>query len=261
MKVIVSHDVDHFCLGEHWRDTFIPGLAWRSMKSCIRGELPLSCLVKRFSWQVNRIQKLHSYNQTHGLPATYFFGMRNGLNLSYHWKAAKKHVRFLRQANIDIGLHGMAYDDESQLREEKERLEELLDSPVEGIRNHYLRLADSTLENMNRVGFKYDSTHSGLELPFKSGELIEIPISIMDVQLIQKGRHPRDLDLWMDESWSRIQNAEEKNLPYFVINFHDMYYSDGWPMFQSWYERFTQELKKRHYEFVSFGEALSEFEF
>ncbi len=213
-------------------------------------------MARRFSLRLNRIEELQAFNAKHQVPSTFFFGMRTGLKLSYHWHAAKKHVRFLQDAGAEIGLHGMAYNNLEKLREEKERLEEILESPVEGIRNHYLRLDEATLPTMAKLGFKYDSTHTGLDFPSRCGELTEVPISLMDVQLVKY--HPCDLSLWVEESWSRIRDAESKGLPFFVFNFHDVYYSQGWPTYKAWYERIVTELGQRNYEFVDFRTAISE---
>lgn len=256
MKIIISHDVDHLYLSDHWRDAFLPGLALRSLKSCLRGQLSISAIANRFSFRMNRINELQAFNQRHHIPATYFFGMRTGLKLSYHWRTAKEYVRFLQDSGNEIGLHGMAYNDVEKLREEKKRLEEILELPVEGIRNHYLRLAESTLPTMAKLGFKFDSTQTGLDFPSKCGELTEIPISLMDVQLMKK--HPCNLKVWMEESWSRIKESEFKDIPYFVINFHDVYFSGGYLTFKSWYENLVVELKKRDYEFITFRTALDE---
>lgn len=216
----------------------------------------MSTMAKRFSWRLNRIKELHLFNQKHQVPGTFFFGMRTGLNLSYHWKAARKYVRFLKGANIDVGLHGMAFNDLTKMREEKKRLEELLDAPVDGIRNHYLRLDATTLTKMNQLEFKFDSTHTGLEFPSKQGRLTEFPISLMDVQLLKY--HSGNLDIWMAESRTRIDDAAALGLPYFVLNFHDVYYSSGWPVYQAWYENIVVELKQRQFEFISFRTAMDE---
>lgn len=256
MKFIVSHDVDHLYLNEHWRDTFIPGLFRRSVRSIIDKELSLIEMAKRFSWQLHRINELHAFNEQNDIPATYFFGTRTGLNLSYHWQSAKKHVRFLQDSGVDIGLHGMAYDDLERLGEEKNRIEELMNCSVDGIRNHYLRLADTTLPFMDKLEFKFDSTESGLERPSKRGGLTEFPISLMDVHLAKI--QPINLDSWMEKTWSRIHQAEKMQLPYFVVNFHDIYYSNGWPIYKAWYERLIAELRDRDYKFVTFSVALDE---
>ena len=43
-----------------------------------------------------------------------------------------------------------------------------------------------------------------------------------------------------------------------IVNFHDIYYSNGWPIYKAWYERLIAELRDRDYKFVKFSVALDE---
>ena len=53
MKVILSHDVDHLFLYEHWKDSFVPGLLFRSLKSVFKGA-SIRSVSRRFSMKQNR---------------------------------------------------------------------------------------------------------------------------------------------------------------------------------------------------------------
>lgn len=255
MKIIISHDVDHLFLSEHYKDTFIPGLLKRSVVEHRKKRTRLGELSKRFAWRLNNIQELHAFNSKYSIPATWFFGMRTGLNLSYHWKKAKTWVHFLRDQGASVGLHGMSYDNKALLLQEKNRLEEVLGSPVNGIRNHYLRMSDSTLAIMNELGFAYDSTEKNTSHPRKIGELTEIPIGLMDVDLLQVSADPT---CWPNHSLGMIEKAKRLHVPFFVINFHDVYYSDGWPNFKAWYQTLIKKLYERNFSFVNFDIALRE---
>ncbi|MBX3420768.1 MAG: hypothetical protein KF752_04345 [Pirellulaceae bacterium] len=255
MKIIVSHDVDHLYLGEHWADTYLPGVVLRTLRDLAGRRISPLAAAKRFGWQLNRIGPLHSYNQSMGIPATYFFGMRPGLNLSYSWRRAAVLIRRLHAAGVDIGLHGMAFDDRDQLREEKRRLEDVLGQEVLGIRNHYLRMSERTMDYMQDAGFRYDSTQLALRPPVRIGSLIEFPISLMDVELRRLAS--QDVGSYCQETWTRIEKAQQRGLPYFVINFHDLYFSDGWPPMEHWYRVVTAELLQRGYEFTTFRSELS----
>ena len=257
MKIIVSHDVDHILLKEHWRDTFVPGLAKRTTISILRRQISPLTGLQRFTWRLNRIQELQNFNHRFDIPATYFFGMRSGLNLSYHWKAAKPLIAFLENTHSEIGLHGMSFDNASQMKEEKQRLESLLQTPLRGIRNHYLRRDTETLDLMASLGYQFDSTFAGLKNPWLHKGIVEIPISLMDVELLQNVQ--QSPTAWLTESWRRIRQAEELGLPYFVINFHDIYYSNGWPLFKAWYEQFISQLVEQDYRFTTFNVATTEF--
>jgi len=100
----------------------------------------------------------------------------------------------------EIGLHGghTAYDDLSEIREKKKRLEKILNKKVVGYRNHYLRFTvPETWDHISNAGFLYDTSlgysdcvgfRNGMCHPFtpfnlKTGkpiEILEIPLIIMD---------------------------------------------------------------------------------
>lgn len=256
MKIIVSHDVDHLYLSEHWRDTFVPGLLRRTISGMVKGQISLREAFLRFSWQLNRLNELHEFNLSKQVPATYFFGMRRGLNLSYHWSTAQRFITQLKKDGAEVGLHGMAFDNLKELVEEKRRIELLLDRPVIGVRNHYLRRCERTFTNMATAGFVYDSTLHEICPPTKIGEMWEIPIAVMDVQLFKETKP--NIANCLSHSWRLLEDAERAALPYFVINFHDLYFSGGWPIHKAWYIQFVGDLIECGYQFTTFQKAVDE---
>jgi len=255
MDIIVSHDVDHLYLSEHLTDTYIPGLLLRSIKGVVKGGISPRKLPGRFSSKLNRVKELRAFNKSFGIKETYFFGMRKGLNLSYHYTAAKPYIEFLlKEEGVLVGLHGMGYNNKELLKEEKERLESFLPAGYQlGIRNHYLRKDKNTLHFMSELGFAFDSTEYHLEQPRKIGEMWEIPISVMDAGFI--GLYKNDFEVIKQKSLRMLQEAEEKNLPYFVINFHDAYFNEAYPDYKNWYEWFIAYLHEKQYRFVNFLDA------
>lgn len=256
MEIIISHDVDHLYLKEHWKDSYVPGLLLRSFKSIIKGGVSPLKVPGRFTWKLNRVKELREYNKSLGINETYFFGMRNGLNLSYKWNDAKPFIDYLLNENILIGLHGMGYDNKDLLKEEKERIKTMLpdDYPL-GIRNHYLRLGDQTLTYMNELGFAYDSTRYELSDPWKIGDMWEIPISVMDSRFINL--YKNNSDELKKRSLELLKEAEGKNLNYFVINFHDPYFNNSFPDYINWYKWLTSYLHSNNYRFINFIDALN----
>lgn len=257
MKIILSHDVDHLSLLEHWKDLYIPGLLARSTKSLLNGDIKYSQFKSRFSSQLNNIRPLFEFNASLHIPQTYFFGTANGLSLSYHYQTAKPFIDFLLSQSADVGLHGQAFQDKKALEEEKNRLLELTGPRPVGIRNHYLRRAENTLDNMEKLGFVFDSTVSGLIPPFRIGSMWEIPISVMDVDIVPPAGGGNIKEI-RKKTKALIEEAQEKQLPYFVINFHDVYFSGGWPLHRQWYTETVDILKSKGLEFVSFKQAVEE---
>jgi hypothetical protein len=107
----------------------------------------------------------------------------------------------LRDRGFEVGLHGSydsgSYRDPQSLRNEKRRLEELLQGPVYGGRQHYLRFsATETWKTHEQCGMLYDSTlgyhdrlgyRAGIGVPFRPFDgregglaLWELPLLIMD---------------------------------------------------------------------------------
>jgi len=102
-----------------------------------------------------------------------------------------------------VGLHGghTAYLDPVKIKQDKKRLEKVLNKTVTGYRNHYLRFRiPDTWEHLSHAGFKYDTTlgyadcigfRNGMCHPFRPYNLttqreidiIEIPLVIMDTTL------------------------------------------------------------------------------
>lgn len=256
MKIILSHDVDHLCLLEHCRDTFIPGLLQRTILAASRGELSLGEAVRRFSLRLNNIDELATFNADRGLPQTFFFGMASGLNLSYRPKSAAPLIRSLVDMGVEVGIHGMAYQSQSAMLSEKERLAEILGYSPRFIRNHYLRTADQTHSIMANLGYAADSSIEALMQPWNVNRMWVLPISLMDASLLRRAgtQHPELQAM----ARSALTEAESKGLPYFVVNFHDLYFSGGYPVLKRWYRDFISEMLDIGYEFCSFHEAVQE---
>jgi len=124
-----------------------------------------------------------------------------------------------------------------------------------GIRNHYLRKDAETLTMMSRLGFVYDSTEYSLESPRRLNNMWEIPISIMDAGFLSNYRN--DLNQLQKKTMQKIDDATKMNLPFFVINFHDIFFSDGYQDFRNWYKWLIKYFFDNGYQFINFREAVS----
>lgn len=100
----------------------------------------------------------------------------------------------------EVGVHGSFHSGRSaeQLRRERERLESILNAPVEGIRQHYLRLhVPETFRHQTAAGYHYDSSvgyeraigfRAGIAAPYhpfdddagRALDLLELPMTVMD---------------------------------------------------------------------------------
>ncbi len=255
MKIIISHDVDHLYLAEHLKDTFLPGSIIRTSKSLLKGAINIKQAFSRYSSQLNRVRELHEYNAAYGVRETFFFGMRKGLNLSYDYQRSFSLIKYLVDQDVLVGLHGMGYNSIELLREEMQRIQSALPAgyPL-GIRNHYLRKDSNTLNYMSQLGFRFDSTNYELAPPHQIGSMWEIPISIMDAGFLS--HYANDSDDLKRRTTEKINEAMSQSLEYFVINFHDIFFNQGYPDFMRWYTWLIPYLKEREFEFVDFSEAV-----
>lgn len=255
LKIIISHDVDHLHGTEHWRDHYWPGVWWRSSKSLFRCKINSNTWLNR-CWpfqRLERVREVTAIDMAHGAIPSFFFGVRNGLRLSYRCDSLKPYFEFLANRDIPFYIHGMAYDDISHMRDEYESFKQLSGSYSKGIRNHYLRRSELTIEHMSEIGYTFDSTKYELSEPQRIGRLWEIPISLMDVSM------GIDSSLQYKKQYSlrKVKQAQEASVPYFVLNVHDNYIARTYPSMREWYEWFLGQLA-RDFEFTSFNSAMSE---
>jgi peptidoglycan/xylan/chitin deacetylase (PgdA/CDA1 family) len=145
-----------------------------------------------------------------------------------------------------VGLHGgyEAFNDLPLLQKQKEALERVTSSTVSGYPNHYLGFSPPTSwEILEKVGFAYDTTfgypdhvgfRSGMCHPFrpfndttsKSREILEIPLAIMDVILLNS------MNLSAEKSTKLIRELVDCALEcrgVLTINWHNSQLTGGNP--------------------------------
>ena len=109
----------------------------------------------------------------------------------------------------EIGLHGsyLSYADYFLLTKEKKLLEDAIESPVFGIRQHFLNLSDETWSIQAKAGFKYDASWGYTRAigfkenkwrefkPLKNSDFKVVPLALMDFCVMQTGKYlPKVID-------------------------------------------------------------------
>ena len=262
MKIIISHDVDHYEWTDHFtRDLFILKFLVRNNIQLLQNKVPLADYFRRYQMltinRQHRLYELIKFNKEHQIPSTFFIGMRNGLNLSYSYAKAKEIVQLIREndPDADIGVHGIAYNAIALMQEEYKKLKSVCRG-ANGIRMHYLRKDDSTLQLLNQVGYKFDSTTYEIKNPYAVGQLIEFPVSVMDVSVVSG----KDFHKIKEKTLAIIDTAAKKGLSYFTVIFHDFYFDKGFSMYKDWYTWLVELFISRGMEFTSFNKAVQELE-
>jgi hypothetical protein len=261
MKIILSHDIDHLYWKEHYfNDLFLPGVVYRNTIGYLTRNLNFGIYKKRLYCfgRIHKIPELIKFYNGNNIKANFFFGMDNALHLSYKYKKAKPLVRELIKNGHKVSVHGIAFKNSVHINNEYQRFKTISGIDSFGIRTHYLRLSGFSHHLFDEQGYLFDSSIDCIMQPFKINRMWEIPISIMDASLVENAQLNQDLSIWKQNTLKRLEKAIEIKLPYFVINFHDLYFSELFPVIKEWYLWLVDFLQEKKYEFITFEQAVIE---
>ena len=262
MNVIFSHDVDHITVFEHGLDLIIPK---HVMRNCIEfglGYISGEEIVKRFKdllankW--NNLESLMRFDREHDIPSTFFFGVQNGLGLSYKLQDAKFWLNKAAHEGFSIGIHGIAFESLVDIRKEFSLFSSVTGLSNFGIRMHYLRRNAETLHHLASAGYVFDSSTPGLISPYKVHGLWEFPLHIMDGNVLcKKARwQNQTFEQARDATKALLEAAAKLEIEYFTVLLHDRYFSDSFDTWKRWYIWLTEYLKDNKCTFMSYSEAV-----
>lgn len=267
MKAIVSHDIDHLTLSEHYlKDLIVPKYFIRSYIELFSGKISVSELVNRYAdvfknqWQ--HIEALHQFNSKHKVPSTYFIGVNNGIGLSYSQEKAILWIQKMLQMGCDVGVHGIEFENFEKINTEYSLFKNLTKQTQFGSRMHYIRTNEHTFSNMARAGYQFDSSEMSFKAPYKIGTMWEFPFQIMDGYIIEKPKQwqSKNFKQSCDETKKIIDKVVDLKLPYLGIDFHDRYFSDAHKTWKDWYIWLIKYLEEQKVEFINFKQAIKELE-
>lgn len=267
MQAIISHDIDHITVWEHlYRDTIIPKYIARMHIELTSGKISLREYLLRWAdffknkWQ--NIDELITFNNVNNIPSSFFIAVNKGLGLNYSNKNALLWIEQMKNRNCEIGLHGIAYDDFSTIKNEYNMFQNLTKQAQSGIRMHYVRNNTETLKNLANAGYAYDSTEHDFKNPYKIGAMWEFPFQIMDGWIIENGKKWQSINLEKAKknTIKLIDKAHQLNLNYLGIDFHDRYFSHSYKTWLDWYMWLVEYLKTNKIAFVNFKTAINQLE-
>lgn len=262
MKAIISHDVDHITVSEHFfRDLIIPKFLLRMKLELITGKISTHEYLLRWGeifknkWQ--NIDELITFNDESGIPNFFFIAVNKGKGLKYSNDLALVWIEQMKMRNCEIGNHGNCCESLIDVVKEKYEFSKLSSIPETGIRMHYLKKTEHTLTYLRQAGYLFDSSTREFRNPYKIGLMWEFPIQIMDGWIIQGKRRwqTSDLETAKQETIKVIEKAFEQKLEYLTIVFHDRYFNNGFKTWLEWYVWLVEYLKKNQIEFVDFKTA------
>lgn len=267
MKIIISHDVDHLYNKDHlFRDLFFPKLIVRSFVHVLQKKIKFRTFLWRvksiFVNRLNRIEEVIKVDERNSVPSSFFFGMNQGLGMSYRPEEARKMIMYVKKKGFDVGVHGIDFESLEVMEKEYKSFEEINGTNMFGIRTHYVRYDEQTFEKLDKIGYLFDSSEfdkKGLVFkePYKVGKMWEFPLHIMDGYILPFG----NLNEGKKRTIDAIKKAENMKLPYCTILYHDYQYDEKtYPDEKEWYDWLLKYIKQNNYEIISYREAIRELE-
>lgn len=265
MKVIISHDVDHLTLSEHiFKDFIVQKHFVRTYLELFKCRITIPEFFLRhfdlWSNKWNNVQEIIEFNNTNNIKSCFFFGMSNGLGLNYDYSKTKDLIKLAIDNNFEVGVHGIVFDNFSEMQNEFEKFKLISGLHNFGIRFHYLRSDKNTLFNLSKIGYSFDSTRIDFNKVYVECGITEFPLHLMDSWIMYGDSKFQSCNL--EEAKIKtikfIEDAVEKNLDYFSILFHDFYFSNRFETWKAWYIWLIGYLKNQKYEFTTYREAIEE---
>lgn len=266
MKIIVSHDVDHLYPSDHIaHDLIFPKLWIRSLFQMMSGRISqrvFMCRLKSiFDDRLCRIPEIIAFDISKGVKSTFYFGMANILGMSYAQKKTPFWINYVKNNNLDVGVHGVEIDDIQYMKREYEDFLRISGLSTFGIRTHYVRYNTTTFAKMNHIGYLYDTSEFDkkkvdLKKPYKIGNMWEFPLYIMDGYIMNN-----NLCEAKKKTIQVLEQAENEGINYFTFLFHDYMFNDRtYPLDKEYYEWFIEYCIEKQYQFVSYLTAVTELE-
>lgn len=263
----LTHDVDEV-------------LKYKNFKNILR--LTFSLLIKQRKPKT-AVEKLFNYfkgykkdpyytfdyiinlEKSYGFRSSFYF-MNGGTseydNYNNPDKIVKKLIKQIEDTGFEAGYHCSfnSYNDEKVLKEEKEKLDLLINRKPYGCRQHYLRFqAPYTWEYQERAGLMYDTTLSfadaegfrcGTCFPFKPYDLIEnrilniweIPLIVMEGTLQSKAYRAYSPKAGLEVTKKLIDTVKKYN-GVFTMLYHNSSFDYTESRWDGWKETYEETMR------------------
>ena len=128
-----------------------------------------------------------------------------------------------------------------------------------GIRMHYVRYDDKTLEHLSNIGYSFDTTEfdktngGSIKPEYQVGKMWEFPLTIMDSYL------PQGTDAAKKTTLQILEECRKAGLQYITVLFHDFHYCEDYIELKEWYRWLIKYFAdSEEYSFISYEEAIME---
>lgn len=264
MKAILSHDVDHITVQEHFLDGILLKHIIRSKIELFTGKISLNEFGFRirelFTNKWNYVDEIMALHRSLNIQSTFFVGVNNALGLSYSKVIAQNMIQHIQSQGFETGVHGISFDNQPGIDQEHKLFEQFSGKKNFGMRMHYLRKNAQTLDMLSQAGYTFDSTDTGFKNPYKIGQMWEFPVQIMDTwELCGDSRFQQhNLKDAQVSTKKIIKEAQQHHLDFITIIFHDRYFNQGFSTWKQWYLWLLEYLKQENIEIINFESALKQ---
>lgn len=263
--LVLSHDLDHISLREHYSDGSIFRHAYGfGRQHLLHRFQPVQLLdtwvgiglasAGRDRWTA-AVSSLQEAERAAGVRSTWFVAVRKGRGISYGEQALKSVLEKLIPGGFEIGLHGQACDNAQALAEECRDLSRLAGIPILGLRMHYLNLTPAVFDGAASAGLTYESTvfsrdnlhpdrHELAQPRLVRPGLVEIPLHVMDSTLFSS----TGLGMTACQATQycqRLMDRAAEQGKVLVMNLHPNMFSRQHRAAQEWYRGLLSRLTQR----------------
>lgn len=262
MKIIVSHDIDNTGWIEHLFDGIIIREIKRFFSEFLRGKIGLKLFAKKIfgifdnrSW--DNSNDLFDFDKKNNLNPTVFVAVCKGRGINYSQKKAKKIINQAIALGFDVGLHGVCCEDFRGMKKERDDFERLSGLKNFGFRMHRLKTNKDTFNNLEKLGYLFDSSifSTDLKQKYQINGLKEFPFHVMDSRLLGWKS-----DLSFEEAKrdiiSLLNKAEKEKNEYVSVLFHNRRFGPYFPDTKRLYIWLIGYCNGRGYKFEKYRNLM-----
>ncbi|MBN2546594.1 MAG: polysaccharide deacetylase family protein [Spirochaetes bacterium] len=259
MKIIISHDIDHLSVREHlFKDIVIEKYILWTLIEFIKRKIPYKLMIKKIislfkknGW--NNINELLEYDKKNEIRSTFFVAVRNGRRINYSIENAVKTIKMIMNYGFEVGVHGIAYKNYNDIKEEYDIFKKISELESFGIRIHYLKNKENTFKLLSDAGYLFDSTiySDKSEQIYTISGIREVPFHFMDTLYFDPLKNFSLFDI-KKRTIDLLKRFIDQKKDYFCIIFHQRYFGNDFPEQKEWYKWFIEYCKKMNYEFIDF---------
>jgi hypothetical protein len=209
-----------------------------------------------FTNKWNGVDEVMDFHDSKNIKSSFFVGVNNGVGLSYSLPQSAAIIQRIVSRGFDAGVHGICFDSYDGIKREYDLFKQFSGFDSFGIRMHYLRQNEHTLNYLSQAGYAFDSTVAKNKNPYLINGMFEFPMHLMDSWLFENGKKWQDFSTEQakEKTLRAVEKAQIENLSVMNILFHDHYFSKSFASWMNWYIWLVEWLVQNKFEVITFKE-------